>query len=141
MISKCAQPVQTRAISDPVKVLTKYERPKMKRYAWQKCSLSIFSRSYFVRALNKKSQLQNFIRTTLDLQGSNRLQTLDQLLGLFLDCKSIKSSGWLQPKLDKNLVNSKRVWLPCILYNANFANFWKRIFSSLLFLFFLLENT
>ena len=118
MIFKCAQPAKTRAISDSGE----------KDF--------IFGCSYFLRALDKKSQPQNFIITTLDLQGSNRLQTLDQLLGLFLDCKSIKSSGWLQPKLDKNLVNSKRVWLPCILYNANFAKFWKRIFSSLLFFFF-----
>ena len=90
---------------------------------------------------DRKSQQKNFIRTTLDMQGSNRLQTLDQLLGLFLDCKSIKSSGWLQLKLDKNLVNSKRVWLPCILYNANFAKFWKRIFSSLVFFFWWARNT
>ena len=85
---------------------------------------------------DRKSQQKNFIRTTLDMQGSNRLQTLDQLLGLFLDCKSIKSSGWLQLKLDKNLVNSKRVWLPCILYNAKLCKLLKEDFF-LLYNFFL----
>ena len=85
---------------------------------------------------DRKSQQKNFIRTTLDMQGSNRLQTLDQLLGLFLDCKSIKSCGWLQPKLDKNLVNSKRVWLPCILYNAKLCKLLKEDFFFFIILFF-----
>ena len=85
---------------------------------------------------DRKSQQKNFIRTTLDMQGSNRLQTLDQLLGLFLDCKSIKSSGWLQLKLDKNLVNSKRVWLPCILYNAKLCKLLKEDFFFFIILFF-----
>ena len=85
---------------------------------------------------NKKSQPKNFLINILDLQGSNRLQTLDQLLGLFLDCKSIKSSGWLQPKLDKNLVNSKRVWLPCILYNAKLCKLLKEDFFFFILLFF-----